>query len=108
MSYTKYTWQTGEIITADKLNHMEDGIDSSVSSELQVILLKSDWNNNSQTVSALGVTANNSVIVAPYPEDHVPYNSHGIYCLEQSAGALTFVCTSIPDTDIRVNVLIVR
>ena len=26
MGYTKYTWQNGEIITADKLNHMEDGI----------------------------------------------------------------------------------
>lgn len=26
MSYTKQTWQTGETITANKLNHMEDGI----------------------------------------------------------------------------------
>ena len=26
MAYTKQTWTTGEVITADKLNHMEDGI----------------------------------------------------------------------------------
>ena len=26
MSYEKYTWETGEVITADKLNHMENGI----------------------------------------------------------------------------------
>ena len=26
MSYTKQTWATGDIVTADKLNHMEDGI----------------------------------------------------------------------------------
>ena len=26
MSYTKQTWATGDIITADKMNHMEDGI----------------------------------------------------------------------------------
>ena len=26
MSYEKQTWQTGDIIAADKLNHMEDGI----------------------------------------------------------------------------------
>ena len=26
MTYDKYTWQTGEVITAEKLNHMEDGI----------------------------------------------------------------------------------
>ena len=26
MAYTKQTWQTGDTVTADKLNHMEDGI----------------------------------------------------------------------------------
>lgn len=26
MSYEKQTWQTGDIITAEKLNHMEEGI----------------------------------------------------------------------------------
>lgn len=26
MSYDKYTWQTGETITAEKMNHIEDGI----------------------------------------------------------------------------------
>ena len=26
MSYTKQTWVTGDIITANKMNHMEDGI----------------------------------------------------------------------------------
>lgn len=26
MAYEKQNWQTGEVITADKLNHMEDGI----------------------------------------------------------------------------------
>ncbi len=26
MSYEKQTWQTGEVITEQKLNHMEDGI----------------------------------------------------------------------------------
>ena len=27
MAYEKQTWQCGETITADKLNHMEDGIE---------------------------------------------------------------------------------
>ena len=26
MAYTKQTWETGDVITAEKLNHMEDGI----------------------------------------------------------------------------------
>lgn len=29
MSYTKQTWATGDIITASKLNHIEDGIENS-------------------------------------------------------------------------------
>lgn len=28
MAYSKQTWVTGETITASKLNHMEDGIDT--------------------------------------------------------------------------------
>lgn len=28
MAYTKQTWTTGDTVTADKLNHMEDGIGS--------------------------------------------------------------------------------
>ena len=28
MAYEKHNWQTGEVITADKLNHIEDGISS--------------------------------------------------------------------------------
>lgn len=28
MAYTKQTWETGEVITADKLNHIEDGIEN--------------------------------------------------------------------------------
>ena len=27
MSYTKQTWETGDTITAEKLNHIEDGVD---------------------------------------------------------------------------------
>lgn len=27
MAYDRYTWQTGEVITQEKLNHMEDGIE---------------------------------------------------------------------------------
>lgn len=28
MSYEKQTWNCGDVVTADKLNHMEDGIAS--------------------------------------------------------------------------------
>lgn len=29
MAYTKQTWECGDVITAEKLNHMEDGIANS-------------------------------------------------------------------------------
>ena len=29
MAYEKQTWQNGDTITAEKLNHMEDGIENS-------------------------------------------------------------------------------
>lgn len=28
MTYVKQTWQTGDVITAEKLNHMENGIEA--------------------------------------------------------------------------------
>ena len=51
MSYEKQTWQKGDVITADKLNHMENGIDTAGSdsgSALFVIELKfiSDESNH--------------------------------------------------------------
>lgn len=30
MSYEKQNWKTGDIVTANRLNHMEDGIESNV------------------------------------------------------------------------------
>lgn len=49
MAYTKQNWQTGETITAEKLNHMEDGIknasDSGGSYEIKV-LNKGDYSTS--------------------------------------------------------------
>lgn len=42
MAYEKQTWQTGETITAQKLNHMEDGIASGGSSDLFIISATQD------------------------------------------------------------------
>ncbi len=37
MAYTKQTWKTGEVITEEKLNHMEDGI-AGASGEQSVVI----------------------------------------------------------------------
>ena len=54
MSYEKYTWQTGEVITADKLNHMEDGIKNSYITVFDAEFRESD--------NKLLVTAENGAI----------------------------------------------
>jgi hypothetical protein len=64
------------------------------------------WSSNSQTVSATGVTASNTVIVSPAPSDIADYADCGVYCSAQASGTLTFGCDTAPSGDIVVNVLI--
>lgn len=40
MAYEKQTWKCGETITADKLNHMEDGIANSGGGTLEPLILR--------------------------------------------------------------------
>ena len=42
MAYEKQTWVTGEVITAEKLNHMEDGISGSGGSN--ALICEYDYN----------------------------------------------------------------
>lgn len=39
MAYEKYTWVTGEVITQEKLNHMEDGIAEAFTDDMKEALL---------------------------------------------------------------------
>lgn len=64
------------------------------------------WTNNTQTVSAAGVTATNTVIVAPAPESIVAWAAAGVICTAQAAGSLTFTCTTAPTEALTANVLI--
>lgn len=70
-------------------------------------LVAANWSNNQQTVNVSGVTATNTVIVAPFPTDAQDYASAGVLCIGQGAGTLTFSCTSVPANDLQVNVVII-
>lgn len=69
-------------------------------------LTSAGWSSNSQTVSVTGVTASNTVIVSPSPDDIADYADCGVYCSAQGSGTLTFGCDTAPSGDIVVNVLI--
>lgn len=70
-------------------------------------LTTAGWSSNAQTVSVSGVTASNTVIVAPAPSSLEDYTAAGIYCSAQASGTLTFTCKSVPSSALTVNILIV-
>ena len=59
-----------------------------------------------QTVTVSGVTANNNVWVSPAPSSTSDWTAAGIICQSQGTNSLTFSCTTIPSTDITVNIII--
>ena len=67
-----------------------------------------NWSNNSQTITATGVTASNNVIISPAPASIDNYIAAGIKCTAQAANSLTFTCTTTPTAAISVNVLIMN
>ena len=73
--------------------------------QIKITLTVAGWSDNSQTVTASGVTANNAVVVSPTPNSYLSYGEFGVYCSAQATNELTFVCDSVPDVDLTVNVL---
>lgn len=69
-------------------------------------LAAAGWSGNTQTVSVVGVTESNTVIVAPDPANFSAYTESGIRCAAQASGTLTFVCEDAPAETITVNVVI--
>ena len=77
-----------------------------VAESTTVTLSASSWSSNSQIVSSSIVTANNVVIVSPVPNNQDIYSNCGIKCTSQSSGSLVFTCSTIPDSDINVNIVV--
>ena len=76
-----------------------------------VSLSASGWSGSgpyTQTVSASGVTASNTVIVAPVYASQEKYNDCGVGASAQASGKLTFTAQSKPSSTLSVNVLILN
>ena len=80
--------------------------DVSLYSSITITLTAAGWSDNEQTVTATGVTATNSVVISPDPASIEDYSNGVVYCSAQWANSLTFTCTTEPENDIVVNVLI--
>lgn len=80
--------------------------DADTTESLTVTLVAANWVNDSQTVTATGVSATNNVFVSPAPASASDYSDAGIICTAQGANSLTFECDTTPSNDITVNIAI--
>ena len=76
-----------------------------------VILGKSNWTNNKQTVTVAGVTADvtkTDVFASPDPgdENYAAYVECGVRPFAQMEGAVTFKCEDVPGINLTVNVAV--
>lgn len=61
-----------------------------------------------QTVNVTDMTDNANAVVSPAPASLIDYGAAQVRCITQGSGTLTFACESAPESDLTVNVLIVR
>lgn len=71
-----------------------------------VTLAADGWEQERQTVGAVGVTADNTVIVAPAHDSFTAYSEAGVRCTGQDNGTLTFACVDVPAEALTVNIVI--
>ena len=71
-----------------------------------ITLVSTDWSSHAQTKTVSGVTADNTVIVAPASSSAADYAAAEILCTAQTANSLTFTCTTDPTNNVSVNVVI--
>ena len=89
---------SGNITTAD--------LGAVTQSTQTATLASTDWSSHSQTVTVTGVTATNTVIVAPAAASASDYAAAEILCTAQGTNSLTFTCVTDPTNNISVNIVI--
>ena len=69
------------------------------------------WSENSQTVSVSGIVADEAsqqITAMPAAASQAAYYAAGVYASAQSAGSLTFTCTTVPTEDLTVYVTVME
>ena len=94
MSYSKQTWVTGDIVTAEKLNHMEDGIansDYDIIIKLDTRLLNA-YNDNLHIVSGSYTSASAKALL------ELPLSCCVYFCIDDDfIYSITYITTTIFD-----------
>lgn len=81
-------------------------------SSVSVSLSATGWavsgDGYAQTVSVLGVTTTNLLVVSPFHASMDVYAECGIRATNQAEGTLTFYGSDIPESDLTVNIMIIN
>lgn len=109
-----YTAKTGEIFTFSGPTYANDNESSGSGSSgstsiLTSTLLKSNWNSNTYTLSLTGIKSNitsQMIQVSPYSTSLDEYAACEIKCISQSEGILNFSCSSTPNNDLSIYIII--
>ena len=73
---------------------------------IAVTLTAAGWADNTQTVSVSGATDTNIKVISPAPASVDEYASCGVKAAAEGAGTITFACTTVPENDLIINVVI--
>ena len=103
MSISALTTPASHNRMQNKINEIISAVNATVAS---VTLSSSGWSGKTQTKSVPGVTASNTVVVAPAPAYQSLYTDAGIICSAQGASSLMFTAETVPAENIVVNILI--
>ncbi len=95
----------GDTFNAGVINATNAQVNKNTLNERTATLSQNGWSGNMQTVSVIGVTENSIVFVSAATESLETYSDAGIYCSDQGAGTLTFVCSDVPSADVDVNIV---
>lgn len=97
MSYEKQTWKTGDIITSEGLNHIEEGIDHN-SFYFVNIIEENNVRRLDKTFAEIEEAALTKIIMfkQQYDEYHTSYDFLGSIGIEGNAD--TFVLRTLTDT----------
>lgn len=95
----------------EELNGIRSGCIDTAKNMIHAItatLAADGWKNNQISVTVPGVTADNIVIVSYAEGSFEAYCNSSVRCIGQASGTLTFACESVPEIDIRVNVILLN
>ena len=73
---------------------------------ITITIPTSAWVDNTCVMTVTGVLTTSTLMVSPVYESEQAYSASGVCCVSQDINELTFTCTSAPEEDLVVNVVV--